>query len=148
MRLQLMFVCIMLSVRASAEEHKDRPRWNLGAKLAVAGASVLANLYVTTVAVTAVGDGFCGLNSPSHCEQDPKHGGLYIPVVGGFVNAAQSSDTSTALGIASSVLQTASLGLMIAGIVMSVADRPHPRPTAFNWAPLLSLSSGGVSGRF
>jgi hypothetical protein len=132
----------LLSVSASADEGRRR----LGLGLAISGGVAFGAVYLATAVSTAVGDGMCGLNNgPGSCSAADYHPRLYIPLVGGFINATERNDVSRNIGIASSVVQIGGVGVMVAGIVLAATHRPSTvRPIV----PYASATSLGLIGRF
>lgn len=90
-----------------------------GGKMALAGGIVFSSVYMSTAIATPLLDSAgCGLGEHYvGCPKD-RHDALLIPIVGGFVNAGARYDGSTALGLASSVVQLTGVGLMIAGLAI------------------------------
>jgi hypothetical protein len=119
-----------------------------GGRLALSGAIVFSSIYLSTVGAQTVADGLCGLGE--HACDTNAHWRLQIPIIGGFVNAAHEprQDLGSQLGIASSVVQLAGVGMLISGLAVHHWHVPA-RPTQATIVPYVSpLGTVGLSGRF
>jgi len=134
-------------------DRDDEPRYrdggmDTGGRLALSGAIVFSSFYLSTVSAQVVLDGMCGLGE--HACDTNAHWRLQIPIIGGFLNAAheQRQDLGSQLGIASSVVQLAGVGMLIAGLAVHHWHVPV-RPTQAMVVPYVSpLGTVGLSGRF
>jgi hypothetical protein len=115
MRSLLVAVILFASTtaRAGAETHDGG--MDTGAKVALSAGITFSAIYATTAITTGIGDGLCGLDESGYgCTH--LHTNLYVPLVGGFLPGRD--DWSQQWGVASSILQIAAAGVMVAGLAI------------------------------
>jgi hypothetical protein len=142
---------VLIPTQVPAVEPSPPPRRGLdgGAKVAIAGAATFVNVYLLTAILTPTLDELaCGLGEHyGNC--GPGHSMLEVPVVGGFINAAQHNDGSTGLGLASSVVQVVGVGMLVGGLAThNWGARSQPRQIVV--VPLATPTTAGLglAGRF
>jgi hypothetical protein len=152
MRTVIFVLVLMLTSFAGADELVLRPlrpqrHLDTGAKVAIAGASLVMATWAVTSLAAVGNDLTCGLSSGlgEHYVPCPSHTWMVVPFAGGIINATQNHDGSQIPGIFSSALQIAGLGMIVGGVA------GHHWQTAggdVSLAPYVGVGTAGVTGRF
>lgn len=155
MRRIILAVVLLFTAIAHADEPVQlklklppaKRRLDAGASVAIAGVSLLAVTWSITAMSAFSIDLNCGLSSGlgENYQTCPSHTSLMIPFAGGILNAMENHDSSRGIGIASSVIQIASFGMIVGGLVAHSWPR---RELGVTVTPYVGPGSAGVVGRF